>query len=194
MALRKKDLMRHVLKRALFAGVAAGACLGAATAASPAPAVDAAPVAVATTLEESVTEAVAAIDLAAPVADRRRLLLAVAAFATLALIARLGGFRWVSAASAAVGPAAGRAGRMVAAASGKAVRAAVRVAEKPLRAVALFGGLAAFAFFGFALFDLEWLGGVILGGAFVVGVRRVVAKAARAFPLDLSGLADAKRA
>jgi len=106
---------------------------------------------------------------------------AIAASAA-ALLARLLGRERVAAIGRAVAPVA----RAVAAAPAAALRAAARAASAPIRFAVAFAALAAVGFAGLAIYDVEWVGGAIVGGG-LVALASVAA-------FNLRGLAAAKAA
>lgn len=94
--------------------------------------------------------------------------LAAAATAALAgLVRAIGAGRilgWLRAAAPAAKKAAGAALKVPVAAA----RAVGRAAASPLRFALAMAGLGLLAFSGLSLFDLEWAGGLFVGGALVV--------------------------
>ena len=102
--------------------------------------------------------------------------------AAVALMMRALGRERVAALVRAMTPAA----KAIAAAPAAAARALGRAASAPLRFAATFAGFAAIGFVGLSLYDLEWAGGVLVGGALVAlvwagaaGFSRLVAARAK---------------
>jgi hypothetical protein len=106
--------------------------------------------------------------------------LAAAATAALAALVRAVGagriLGWLRAAAPAAKKAADAALQVPVA----AVRAVGRAAASPLRFVLLMGGLGLFAFAGLHLFNVEWAGGLVAGGAIVALVWAASIRGARA--------------
>ncbi len=97
-------------------------------------------------------------------------LAAGAVAAALAGLIRLFGWARVSA-------ALGQAGKAVVAAPGVAVRYVGEALKSPVRSLMLFVGLTLLAIAGVGFYDVEWLGGLLTGGALVMagilGARRI---------------------
>lgn len=93
--------------------------------------------------------------------------LAAAATAALAALVRAIGAGRILGWLRAVAPAAKKAAGAALQVPVAAARAIGRTAASPLRFVMLMGGLGLFAFAGLHLFNVEWAGGLVAGGAVV---------------------------
>lgn len=172
-----------IISKSKRAALLAAASLTAAGLASGALAADAA---YAPTLEEVVVtseplEPAVFASPAEPERQNRMLMLSAAAAATLALIGHLIGWRTIRRNVAAAGPHMARAARAAAAAPATAARAIGRKMSSPLRALLIFASLVTAAFIGVGFYDVEWLGGLIVGAAMVIAGTRPVTRMRSAF-------------
>jgi hypothetical protein len=92
----------------------------------------------------------------------KRLGLIAVAGGVLAVLIKLIGPRKVM---RAVKKSAGQAAKVATAAAAGTAKAAGRVFRSPLRFLALTAGLVLFALTGIGLYDVEWIGGLIVGAA-----------------------------
>lgn len=109
--------------------------------------------------------------VAAPVADEapatRNLLLGGAAAGILALLAKIIGFKRIRVAAGKAGPAIARAARSAVEVPGAAVRFVSSKVASPVKSLVVFASLGMTAFFGVGFYDVEWLGGLVIGAAMV---------------------------
>ena len=80
----------------------------------------------------------------------------------------------------AVTSGASVAARATASAASGAAKTVGRAVSSPLRGLALIAGLGVFALFGVGLYDVEWLGGMIVGALMAGGGALGLHKALRA--------------
>lgn len=151
---------RKTTKRTLLA--ASALAIAAAASAHAAPALQtAAPTEVVTPAAHPADET-----RAAPAALQKAGLAAAATAALAALVHFIGAGRirgWLRSAA----PVAAKAARAAARAPVEAAKAVGRAAASPLRFALVMAGLGVFALTGFSLFDVEWAGGLLAGGALV---------------------------
>ncbi|MEZ5895311.1 MAG: hypothetical protein R3C40_10595 [Parvularculaceae bacterium] len=102
-------------------------------------------------------------DKAAP-SQVKRLGLWAAAAGVLGALVHLVGFKNIARAARAAGPAVARAAVATAKAPVAAVRYIAKSASAPVRFGLAMASLALVAFTGIGLFDVEWVGGMIIGG------------------------------
>jgi hypothetical protein len=145
--------------------MAATALLAASAALAPAHAwaLDAAafPATVETPITPDIVHAADQTDQKASPLTKRLGLIAVAG-GVLAVLIKLIGPRKVM---RAVKKSAGQAAKVATAAAAGTAKAAGRVFRSPLRFLALTAGLVLFALTGIGLYDVEWIGGLIVGAA-----------------------------
>ncbi|HPE31105.1 MAG TPA: hypothetical protein PLV61_07915 [Parvularculaceae bacterium] len=106
--------------------------------------------------------------------------IAAAATAALAALFHLIGAKRIGRWFRAAAPVAAKAASAVAAAPIAAAKAVGRAAASPVRFALLMAGLGVFALTGFSLFDVEWAGGLLAGGAIVALAWTASARTRRA--------------
>jgi len=107
-----------------------------------------------------------------------------AALAALAGLVRLVGLRRLKTAAAATARAAGKAAAAGAQASLEAAKSVARAASSPLRFFLALAGLGLFALTGVGFYDVEWLGGLLVGAAMASLVLIGAAKTQKAFAFN----------
>ncbi len=156
------DLSMITVRKTKIAILAATALTGAAATLTPAQAGDVDQAAYPAAIEApAVAHAADPVDQQNQTPAKRFFLIALGAGALAGLIKLLGPSKILRAAGEGAAAAARVSGR-AAASAGKAV---FSVARKPLRFLGLSAGLGLFALTGVWIYDIEWLGGMIAGGA-----------------------------
>ena len=114
-------------------------------------------------------------DRAGPDVTAKKLGIAALGAAAIAGFARLIGWRRVKAAAAATTRFAGEAASAGVAATAAAARAVGRAVGSPIRFALFFASLGLFALTGVGLYDVEWMGGIVVGAigaaSLLIGAR-----------------------
>ena len=151
-----------IMRNRKTALLTAASLLAATAALAPAKAADFDPVAYPTTVQETVvSHAADHADESKQSPAKRWGLIAVAAGALAGLVKLIGARKIAK----GVGDAATQAVKMSGKAAGAAAKTVGRAVASPLRFAVLMAGLALFALAGVGFYDVEWLGGLIVGGA-----------------------------